>query len=182
MAEKIIKNTPFLQFYEETGKYSLVQEQITFVESKKRVREFEETKVLISDVWEDLKNTNGEWKWNNKKYFYWEFEVTSLEGETVKVQIEAPQPTINVFCNEEGNVDLEILDSDSNWSKYWKNIFNTVEENFEEISKISDDKIEGLKTNLVDYTPGNESFPEFDPNCSKVDDRDLINNLQTILF
>ena len=182
MAEKIIKNTPFLQFNEETGKYSLIQEQITFVESRKKVREFEETKVLVEDIWEDLKNSNGSWKWNGKKYFYWECEVTSLEDETMKIQIEAPQPTVEVFTNEEGKVDLELLDGDSDWTKYWKKIFDTAETNFEEISKISEDKIEGVKSNLVDYTPGNENFPEFDPNTPKTDDRDLINNLQTILF
>ena len=59
---------------------------------------------------------------------------------------------------------------------------NQVKNDSESNLKITKEKIEGVKTNLVDYTPGNESFPEFDPNESKTDDRDLISNLQTLLF
>ena len=70
MAEKIIKNLPYLSYDSEKGTWKLLQEQITFVEDKKKVREFEETVVLIEDVWKDLKSTEGEWKWNGKKYFY----------------------------------------------------------------------------------------------------------------
>lgn len=181
MAQKVVKNSPYIHISEE-GKYSLVQEQIVFVEEKKKVKEFNETVVLIGDIWEDLKNKSGNWAWNGKKYFYWEFETTSLDGETVKVKIEAPTPTADVFVNSEGKIDLEILEEDSDWVKYWKKLFSTTEENYQEKAKITEDKIDGMKTNLVDYTPGNESFPEFDPNGSKTDDHDLISNLQTMLF
>ncbi len=177
MAQKVVKNIPFIQFNED-GSCSLVQEQIIFVEEKKKVKEFNETVVLIENVWDDLKSKSGEWKWNGKKYFYWENETTSLEGEIVKIQIEAPLPDRHIF-EVDGKIDLEILDEDSDWTKYWKKHFKSVEEND---LKISEDKIDGMKTNLVDYTPGNESFPDFDPNISKTDDRDLISNLQNILF
>ncbi len=183
MAEKIIKNMPYLQHDSETGNWKLLQEQVTFVEEKKKVREFEETVVLIENVWEDLKNTNGEWKWNGKKYFYWECDVNSLEDEVVKTQIEAPAPTKEVFMDEEGKLDLEILDGDSDWAKYWKKSISGMLDNSEVMSKISEEKIEGQpNTTLVDYTPGCECFSEFDPNTPKTDDRDLINNLQSILF
>ena len=182
MAEKIIKNLPYLSYDSEKGTWKLLQEQITFVEDKKKVREFEETVVLIEDVWEDLKSTEGEWKWNGKKYFYWECEANSLEDEIVKTQIEAPWPTKEVFMNEEGKLDLEILDGDSDWSKYWKKSISNMLDNTETMSKISEEKIDGVKTKLVDYTPGCECFSDFDPNAPKTDDRDLINNLQTILF
>lgn len=181
MAQKVVKSSPYIHISEE-GKYSLVQEQVVFVEEKKKVKEFNETVVLIEDIWKDLKDKAGQWKWNGKKYFYWECETTSLEGETVKEMIEAPVPTAEIFTNEEGKIDLEILDEDSDWTKYWKKILSTVEVNSESNLKITEEKIEGVKTNLVDYTPGNESFPEFDPNEPKTDDRDLISNLQTLLF
>lgn len=181
MAQKIVKNSPYIHISEE-GKYSLVQEQVVFVEDKKKVNEFNETVVLIEDIWEDLKSKSGEWKWNGKKYFYWEYETTSLEGETVKIKIEAPAPSHEVFKDDEGKLDLEVLDSDSDWAKYWKKAMSTMEENYQSNAKITEDKIDGMKTNLVDYTPGCECFPEFDPNTPKSDDRDLINNLQNILF
>ena len=181
MAQKVIKNTPYIHISEE-GKYSLVQEQVVFVEEKKKVKEFNETVILIADIWEDLKNKSGEWKWNGKKYFYWECDTTSLEGETVKVKIEAPTPVAEVFADSEGKIDLEILDEDSDWAKYWKKAFSVAEENYQSNAKITEEKIDGMKTALVDYTPGNESFPEFDPNESKTDDHDLISSLQTMLF
>ena len=181
MAQKVVKSSPYIHISEE-GKYSLVQEQVVFVEEKKKVKEFNETVVLIEDIWEDLKNKAGQWKWNGKKYFYWECETTSLEGETVKEMIEAPAPTAEIFTNKEGKIDLEILDEDSDWTKYWKKILSTVEVNSETNLKITEEKIDGMKTSLVDYTPGNESFPEFNPNESKTDDQDLISNLQTLLF
>lgn len=181
MAQKVVKSSPYIHISEE-GKYSLVQEQVIFVEEKKKVKEFNETAVLIEDIWKDLKDKAGQWKWNGKKYFYWECETTSLEGETIKEMIEAPVPTAEIFTDEEGKIDLEILDEDSDWTKYWKKILSTVEVNSESNLKITEEKIDGVKTNLVDYTPGNESFPGFDPNEPKTDDRDLISNLQTLLF
>lgn len=184
MAEKVIKNTPYFHIDDENKKTSLVQENITFVESGKKVKEFQETKVLIEDIWTDLKKSSGEWKSNGKKYFYWEYEVTSLEDETIKVQIEAPVPCREVFADEDGNVSFEISDSDSAWSKYWKTEMKKAESNYQDESKITEDRAKVMKTNLVDYTPGNESFPEINTDgvMPKTDDRDLISNLQNILF
>lgn len=184
MAEKVIKNTPYFHIDDENKKTSLVQENITFVESGKKAKEFQETKVLIEDIWADLKSSSGEWKSNGKKYFYWEYEVTSLEDEAVKVQIEAPVPCREVFADEDGNVSFEISDSDSAWSKYWKAEMEKAESNYQDESKITEDRAKVMKTNLVDYTPGNESFPEINTDgvMPKTDDRDLISNLQNILF
>ena len=184
MAQKIIKNSPYFHIDENTGKTSLVQETITFVENKKKVIEFPETNVIIEDIWEDLKSTSGKWAWNEKKYFYWEVEVTSLEDETVKVKIEAPVPTREVFTNEDGNVDFEILDGDSSWTKYWKKEMEKAESNYQVESKITEDRaITAKNQNVVDYTPGKEDFPMiYNEDFPKSDDKDLIANLQNILF
>ena len=58
------------------------------------------------------------------------------------------------------------------------------ESNYQDESKITEDRAKVMKTNLVDYTPGNESFPEINTDgvMPKTDDRDLISNLQNILF
>ena len=178
MAEKIIKNTPYID-----GE-KLIQEQITFAEDKKKkVVEFTETVVLIENIWDDLKSTSGQWKWNGKKYFYWETEVTSLEDETVKVNIEAPVPTREVFADEEGNVDLEVADGDSDWAKYWKTLMTTAEENHESESKIIEDHYKTTQTTLIDYSKeGGEAYSAYGEDIPKNDDKDLISNLQSILF
>lgn len=174
MAQKIIKNTPYIDGDK------LVQEQIVFVEEKKKVNEFNETVVLIENIWDDLKNKSGQWKWNGKKYFYWETEITSLEDETIKVFIEAPHPSLDIF--EEG---LEISDSDSDWTKYWKAQIEVAKENYEIKSKITEDRIDAQKSALVDYTPGKDgAMYEINDQdiIPKRDDRDLVTNLQSILF
>lgn len=182
MAEKIIKGMPFI-----SGN-KLCQEQTIFVQvSKRNVQELTETVTLIEDIWEDLKDKSGQWKWNGVKYFYWEIETTSLDDEKVKVSIEAPAPTTEIFTDKEsGNIDLEVLEGDSDWTKYWKNLMKESEENYQEESKITETKAKTLKTPLVDYTPG--AKPEvYEPEWSgkdidKNDDQDLITNLQNILF
>ena len=174
MAQKVIKNAPYIDGDK------LVQEQIVFIENKKKVEELNETVVLIENIWEDLKSKSGQWKWNKAKYFYWENEVTSLEDETIKVQTEAPQPTQEVFNN-----DLEVLEEDSDWTKYWKTLINKTEESFEVNSKITEDRIDAQKGTLVDYTPGADgAMYEINDknNIPKRDDKDLITNLQSILF
>lgn len=174
MAQKVIKNAPYIDGDK------LVQEQIVFIENKKKVEELNETVVLIENIWEDLKSKSGQWKWNKAKYFYWENEATSLEDETIKVQTEAPQPTREIFDN-----DLEVLEEDSDWTKYWKTLIDKTEENFEIKSKITEDRIDAQKNTLIDYTPGADgAMYEINDknNIPKRDDKDLITNLQSILF
>ena len=79
---------------------SLVQEQL-LVSSDPKIPVTENVISLIDNIWDNLttdkeSSTYG-YKTNGKKYFYWEVEVTSLEDETVKVKIEAPVPTREVY-------------------------------------------------------------------------------------
>lgn len=99
---------------------ALVQDQILLTETSQS----ENTVVLISNIWDDLKSTTGKWKTGKNGYFYWEVEMTDMEDteKKVKVKISCPKPDPDLF-----DYNFEVKDSDSDWVKFWKGKMKSVE-------------------------------------------------------
>ena len=100
---------------------SLVQDQILIT----TVGTSENTVVLISNIWEDLTTLSDshEYKTNNRGYFFWEVEMTSMEDDdtVVKVNIECPKPDVNIdpFRNPEPDNQWTAEEISGNYAKYW---------------------------------------------------------------
>lgn len=115
MANKIVKNLPYF-----TEEGALVQEQVAFIKVGKKTKETTEVVTIIPNIWEDLKDSsaNKKWETNDKKnYFYYSVEVSKIgdDGYTTQM-IEAPSPSLEVFRNDDGEYDW----GDSDWSEFWK--------------------------------------------------------------
>jgi hypothetical protein len=94
---------------------------------------------IIPNIWEDLTSTEGTFKWNAKKtFFYWEYDQTDSEDDTneVKVIIECPKPKKGMY--EE---PYEIQNNSSEWEKFWLNKFKTAQKNYEEAYAIQKKEI-----------------------------------------
>lgn len=105
---------------------SLVQDQILITSDGKSS---ENTIVLIADIWSDLTAASGnQYKTNNKGYFYWETEMTSLEDDDamVTINVECPKPKPGLFQEP---YDPESVDS--SYAKYWVQKMKTAQENYE---------------------------------------------------
>ena len=105
---------------------SLVQDIITFNDNGIQT---DSTEVIIEDIWEDLKdNTSShKYKFNGKKYFFWEYTMTSDEGEDIKIKFEAPRPKPGLFPEP---YDPE--DYSEPYAKYWVGKLKESTENYED--------------------------------------------------
>lgn len=106
---------------------SLVQETITFTEGQSDCTNG--INVIIADIWTDLMSASGEYKYNESKtYFYWEYNMTSLDDDdvTVKVNYNCPQP-------KDGLLNPEMADDSvhGEWAKYWLAKIKEANENAE---------------------------------------------------
>lgn len=99
---------------------ALVQDQILMTDKAQS----ENTVVIISDIWEDLKNPSGKWKAGKSGYFYWEVDMTNTEDieKKVKVKISCPKPDPSLFDH-----NFNESEGDSEWTKYWKGKMKAVE-------------------------------------------------------
>lgn len=101
---------------------SLVQDQILLTTGGKSS---ENTIVIIQNIWEDLTEMSDShiYKTNNKGYFFWEVEMTSMEDDNtnVTVNIECPKPNISVapFNNPEPDSQWTADEISGNYAKYW---------------------------------------------------------------
>ena len=157
MADKIIKGQAWV------SGYSLVQDQILLTENGKSS---ENTVVLIANIWDDLTKASGnEYKTNNKGYFFWEVEMTSMENDDiiVKVNIECPKPKQGLFQEP---YDPDSVDS--SYAKYWVGKMKTAQENYENEYAIQRKEVvfdgctyldqEGQEVELPDYTFNNSDI------------------------
>lgn len=122
---KTIKGQVWIQHISDyPRKDSLVQEQLLVIPKQDITTN---TVTLIENIWDDLKS-EGTYKWNGKKYFYWEYKMTYTENEDVEVAVkfECPRP-YNDFFSEEDTEETVIGD----YAKYWIKRYKTAEENFE---------------------------------------------------
>lgn len=106
---------------------SLVQETITFTEGQSDCTNGINT--IIPNIWTDLMSASGEYKFNDRKnYFYWEYDMTSLEDDdiTVKVNFNCPQPKEGLLTP-----DMEDSEVEGEWAKYWLEKIKTATENAE---------------------------------------------------
>lgn len=77
----------------------LVQDQITFSDSDTAKNGTTETVVLVDNIWDDLFSGAGKYEWNNRNYFYWEYEMTdttSDTGDVVLIKYECPKLTYEI--------------------------------------------------------------------------------------
>lgn len=157
MANKIIKGQAWI-----SGD-SLVQDQILLTDTGKSS---ENTVELIANIWDDLTKASGnEYKTNNKGYFFWEVEMTSMEDDdvTVKVNIECPKPKPGLFQEP---YDPDSVDS--SYAKYWVAKMKTAQENYENEYAIQRKEVvfngctyqdqEGRDVELPDYTFNNSDI------------------------
>lgn len=82
---------------------------------------------LIDNIWEDLTSSNGTFKSNDKKtYFYWEYKMTDSFDDTVEVtvKIECPRPKNGLFTEP---YDPSVGKND--WEKYWLSKFKVAYDN-----------------------------------------------------
>lgn len=92
---------------------SLVQDVILLSDKTQS----ENTLEIIPNIWEDLQSKSGQYKTNNKGYWYWEVSMTDMENPdvNVKVKVPCPKPDPSLF-----DFDFEEKETDSDWTKYWK--------------------------------------------------------------
>ena len=87
------------------------------------------TVALVEDIWKDLTSDNGTYKYNGKSYFYWTYKMTSMEDDSVEVEvmIECPRPKDGMWG--EGPFDQELATAKGDWAKYWLKKFKTAYDN-----------------------------------------------------
>ena len=144
---------------------SLVQDQILITADGKSC---ENTVVLIEDIWDDLTKASGnEYQTNNKGYFFWEVEMTSLESDddTVKVNIECPRPKPGLFQEP---YDPESVDS--SYAKYWVNKMKIAQENYENEYAIQRKEVVFDGTTYLDQEGNTEEIPDYVFNNSDLGD------------
>ena len=96
---------------------SLVQDQILLITDGRTVNRSENTVIIINNIWEDLKDSNGSAKKGRPGFWYWEADMTDIDDPdtVVKIRINCPKPGPEVFEN-----DFEDKGGDSEWTTYWK--------------------------------------------------------------
>ena len=109
---------------------SLVQETITFTEGQPDCTNG--INIIVPNIWDDLMNTSEQqqYKFNSEKtYFYWEYNMTSLEDDdiTIKVNFTCPQPKEDLLTPDMDESEV----SDSEWAKYWLRKIKIATENAE---------------------------------------------------
>lgn len=104
---------------------SLIQDIITITENGSSAISTESTETIVENIWTDLTNLTDEhnYETNNKGYFYWKVNMTSLDNddETVEVYVECPRPDVNIdpFRNPEPDENWTPEETASNYAKYW---------------------------------------------------------------
>lgn len=149
-----------------TIKSSLVQDQIMVVPG---VDSFSNTVCLIDDIWADLTSTSGQYKTNNKGYFYWEYKQTLVDNPDVEV-------TVNFECPKPKEGLLTGLSADKgDYVKYWLGKFKTAEDNYEEKIAIQKKEIKFPKSEYLDWETG--QYKEVEESTVLNDDLGTIENL-----
>ena len=103
---------------------SLIQDIITITENGSSAISTESTETIVENIWTDLTDlTDGHtYETNNKGYFYWKVNMTSLDNddERVEVYVECPRPDVNIdpFRDPQPD-DWTPEEIASNYAKYW---------------------------------------------------------------
>ena len=109
---------------------SLLQDQILMISMPNgSVNSSSNLVILIPDIWEDLKKQTGKFSVKQAKGNVWFWDdkdlvVTDTESEkNIKFRVQIPIPTVEVFRNSKGMLDLEYDRDDNEWTKYWKKYY-----------------------------------------------------------
>lgn len=125
--------------------YSLVQDQFLVVPSQAVAKN---TIELVGNLVNDLKS-EGTYKWNGKKYFYWEYQMTDTTDDDVVTteKFECPPPR---YFGDNFFKDTDTIDTvQGDYSKYWIQKIETARENFEYKEAIQKKEIIFPKTQYV---------------------------------
>ena len=133
---------------------SLVQDQIMVVPG---VDSFSNTIVLIDNIWEDLTSASGQYKTNNKGYFYWEYKQTMIDNPDVEITVnfECPKPKAGLF---EPPYDPEQVEGE--YAKYWVSRLKTAEENYNKSIAIQKKEIIFPETEYLSWETGDSKKVE----------------------
>lgn len=167
---------------------ALVQEQIFMIQMPNGSASTSENHVtLISDIWEDLKKDLGTYKVTQVRddFWYWDDDklvMTDMETEKeVKIKVQIPRPSIDVFRNKEtGALDLEVSDSDTPWTKFWKErLAKHVNSPYNSINAISPVEVTFPESSYLDQ---NGNVIKKDAITYKRDDLSDLDNLLMTMF
>ena len=127
-------------------KDSLVQDQIIVMTGGKISTN---TITLITDIWEDLLSANTKCSAKGK-YFYWTVTMTDISNDdiTYKVQIEAPQPSPDLF----DNLKDKDIENGNSYVKYWANKIKVARENYEKSYAIQKKEVTLPGTKYISQT------------------------------
>ena len=75
---------------------NLVQEQILITSSGK---DSYNLIVLVNNIWDDLTSETHLYKVGKPGYYYWEYQMTDIEDDTIEhtIQFECPRPKVDLF-------------------------------------------------------------------------------------
>lgn len=162
---KVIKGQAWIKVLTDDNKKeiksSLVQEEITFYLDGR----IETTTVtLIDDIWDDLTEEGGSYKSNAKKdYFYWEYQMTSIDDDatTVTIKYDCPRPKEGLFgmyVDEDGNYVplIDPSEAKGDYAKYWVNKLQESTKNYEYKMAIQKKEIIFPETEYFDPNTGEQ--------------------------
>lgn len=130
---------------------------------------------IIDDIWEDLMATDHQYKWNNKKYFYWEYDVTDPDDVTgaslIKMQLECPLPKSDLFT--EPYTDTY----EGEWPNYWVTKFKTAYDNYQFKSTVQKKEIVIKDSQYIDFSQGGAVVNVTEERVTNTDIGDITNLL-----
>lgn len=127
---------------------SLVQDQIMVIPG---VDSVSNVVCLIKNIWEDLVSSSGQYKTNDKGYFYWEYKQTFIDNPDLEITVnfECPSPKPGLFSEP---YDPDAVQGD--YAKYWVNKFKIAAENYEERIAIQRKQITFPGTEYIEANSG----------------------------
>lgn len=94
----------------------------------------EKQNVLVENIWDDLMSEGTYKSSSNGKVFFWEYQMTDPEEDTLTITtiIECPKPKYG----------LDLTNGVGKWCTYWRERIETYAENYEKRSTISPTSVE----------------------------------------
>ena len=177
---------------------SVLQDQTVFEDG---ILTETKTVVLIDNIWEESLNGEGipaegasgktlndgakDYQYNKKKnYFFWEYKMTNLDDEEIKVKLECPKPSVeffekNFFKDGQSGVqyrfystyDPELIDESLAYARHYGEKLHTSGVNMEKSSVI---QIKEINLDAIETT----NFEKFEGNqiTSDLPKQTLVNN------
>lgn len=163
MAEKVIKGQALLV------NNQIIQSQTIFRTDGSIINS---DAVLLNDVMKDLTSQSHTYKSKSaaggKKFFYWEYEMTDLEDNDVKVYLECPKPTFSD----------DLTSGKGEWVDYWKAELKTIQDRYQAQATIQPETHHLAGTKYVAYDGTNREVT--------IEDKDVttgnLSDIQNLLW